>query len=321
MIPLMFQDSTSSAVHACPLDYRTDLAGFQRDSDLSCRVLYVAGGLYGNAEALAALKALIAARDPGATLVLNGDAHFFDAEPDWLSVLDAELAHFPALRGNVETEMSRSGPAQGCGCGYPLDVDEGVVHRSDAIVARLKGIAEAFPLITRRLQALPMTLVAEVSGIRVGIVHGDAASLAGWNFDASRLDQPAALPFLKAVREESCLSLFASTHSCTAAMRQFSISGQPFTIANNGAAGMANFASDPRGLVTRIAPFSSDLALYGCHHGPLVVEAVPVPFDLARFMQVFDRVWPAGSEAALSYRHRLVSGPAHTVMAASAARR
>ncbi len=284
-------------------------------------MLYVAGGLYGNAEALSALKGLIAAHDPGATLVLNGDAHFFDAEAGWLSDLDQELAQFPALRGNVETEMARSGPALGCGCGYPMDVDQDVVRRSDAIVARLKGLVAGLPTLARRLQALPMTLVAEVSGVRVGIVHGDPTSLAGWNFDASRLDHGTIHPFLQQVHVASGLSLFASTHSCTAAMRQFSMSGQPFTIANNGSAGMANFMGDPRGLVTRIAPTSSGLALYGVNHGPLVVEAVPVAFDLESFLARFDEAWPEGSDAALSYRKRLLFGPDHSLNAARAARK
>ena len=34
----------------------------------------------------------------------------------------------------------------------------------------------------------------------------------------------------------------------------------------------------------------------------------PIAFDLKRWLSLFDRLWPTGSDAALSYRQRLVSG-------------
>jgi hypothetical protein len=38
------------------------------------------------------------------------------------------------------------------------------------------------------------------------------------------------------------------------------------------------------------------------------VSLRPVAFDLAAWLAEFDRLWPAGSAAAESYRDRLVSG-------------
>ena len=42
-----------------------------------------------------------------------------------------------------------------------------------------------------RLARLPIHLVTQVGGLRVGIVHGDATSLAGWRFAREELDDPA----------------------------------------------------------------------------------------------------------------------------------
>ena len=77
----------------------------------------------------------------------------------------------------------------GCGCAYPETVDDGVVRAlqrdPDAIARRARRTARA------RLRGLPMHLVAQVGALRVGIVHGDAASLAGWRFAPDALDDAA----------------------------------------------------------------------------------------------------------------------------------
>ena len=67
-------------------------------------------------------------------------------------------------------------PGAGCGCGYPDWVDDTAVRFSNAIMARLGETGRSFPEQCAELAALPMWLVAEVGGVRVGIVHGDAES-------------------------------------------------------------------------------------------------------------------------------------------------
>jgi len=84
-------------------------------------------------------------------------------------------------------------------------------------------------------------------------------------------------------------------------------------IVNNGAAGMPNFRDTHFGLATRIASTPSAQALYGARLGTTVVEAVPVRYDYGAWIARFDRVWPAGSPAALSYRKRIASGPGYEV--------
>ena len=64
----------------CPTAYRYSPRVFDRAPEIEADTLYVAGGLYGNVEALAAIAAL-AAREPGpVTLVFNGDFHWFDVD-------------------------------------------------------------------------------------------------------------------------------------------------------------------------------------------------------------------------------------------------
>ena len=90
--------------------------------------------------------------------------------------------------------------APGCGCAYPASVAEDVVRRSNEILIDLRRTAATLPGASARLAALPMHLVAEVGGARVGIVHGDATALAGWTFAHEALDDPAAAAALNAVR-------------------------------------------------------------------------------------------------------------------------
>jgi hypothetical protein len=61
-----------------------------------------------------------------------------------------------------------------------LYVADDVVDRSNQIITRLRATATRFPGLVRRLGELPLHLTASVGGQRVGIVHGDPESLAGW---------------------------------------------------------------------------------------------------------------------------------------------
>src|SRR5438034_4373995 len=109
------------------------------------------------------------------------------------------------------------------------------------------------------------------------------------------------------------LPIFACTHTCLPVRQDFATPRGTALIVNNGAAGMPNFRDTRFGVATRIASASSTQALYGTRLGGTVVEAVPVRYDYEAWMARFDRVWPAGSPAALSYRKRIASGPGYEV--------
>ncbi len=127
--------------------------------DLTADTLYVVGGLYGNLAALAAIERLAAAEQTP-RIVFNGDFHWFDAEPDWFAEIERGVARHRALRGNVETEIARDDDiGAGCGCAYPETVDDGVVRRSNEILAQLRDRRDRHGSGSRNL---PMHLVAQV---------------------------------------------------------------------------------------------------------------------------------------------------------------
>jgi hypothetical protein len=296
----------------CPADYRYPASVLNRDPELTASVLYVVGGLYGNFAALGEIERLAARERGPVTIVFNGDYHWFDAEPHWFGEIERGVARHHVIRGNVETEIARARDiGAGCGCAYPANVDQGIVSRSNAILADLREVVQ--PETTAHLGALPMHLVATVGGLRVGIVHGDAESLAGWRFAHDALDDPANVPWLAGIRENSRIDVFASTHTCLAALRDFR-PAQRLTVINNGAAGMANFAGTTYGLVSRIAirPCPHP-ALYGVARDGVFIDAVAVEYDVGLFLARFDRRWPQDSAAHASYRQRIVSGPRYGI--------
>jgi len=304
---------------SCPRHYRYSPAVFAAPAALRAPALYVVGGLYGNGFALDAVLAM--ARAEGAALAFNGDFNWFNADAEGFEAVNARVLEHAALRGNVETEIAGEDSGAGCGCGYPDWVGDAEVGRSNAILDRLRGTARAHPALRSRLGALPMHLVAEVGGVRVGIVHGDAESLAGWRFSQELLRRRPG----RAVRalEAAQVDVFASSHTCLPVMQSLATARGPVLVANNGAAGMPNFRGERFGLATRIALHASPDALYGTTVGAVHVEAVPIRYDHDAWLERFDRVWPAGSAAALSYRERIVAGPRYGVadaMRISAAR-
>jgi hypothetical protein len=297
----------------CPTDYRYPASIFDRPAELTADVLYVAGGLYGNLAALAELERLAARED--VQVVFNGDFHWFDAEPDWFAEIARRVAHHRAIRGNVETELARrSDIGAGCGCAYPASIDEDTVRRSNEILIDLRAIAAKLPGAVSGLAALPMQLVADVGGLRIGIVHGDATALAGWSFAHDELDRADMPARLETIRRASHIDVFASTHTCLAALRDFRLAAGRVTVINNGAAGMPNFAGTRTGLVTRIgrtpAPHET---LYGIERDGVHIDAIPLAYDHDRFLQHFLARWPAGSAAHVSYFGRIVSGPDYEI--------
>jgi hypothetical protein len=302
---------------SCPVDYRYDPSVFDRAPEIAADVLYVVGGLYGNVPALDAVERLVQAECGPVTLVFNGDFHWFDADPAWLGEIERRVARHTAMRGNVETEIARVGDVgAGCGCAYPEGVDDATVVHSNEMLRQLR-IAAADVAAPERLAALPMHLVAEVGGLRIGIVHGDAATLAGWRFAADTLDDPANRAWLADVRARSRIDVFASTHTCLAALRDFALPGGALTVINNGAAGMPNFAGTQFGLISRIATRPSPHPpVYGIARDGVFIDALPVAYDTAAFLDRFLARWPPGSSAHQSYFRRIVEGPDHAIGAA-----
>ena len=294
---------------SCPRHYRYSPAVFSRAADLEAQSLYIVGGLYGNPFALEAVLDL--ARRENATLVFNGDFNWFDVDSEGFGAINETVLRHAALRGNVETEIAGEDAGAGCGCGYPDWVGEAEVERSNEILKRLRETARGHPELRARLGVLPMHLVAEIGGLRVGIAHGDAESLAGWQFSQEALrERP---EHAEALLAGAAIDVFACTHTCLPVMQDFATPRGTALIVNNGAAGMPNFRDTRFGVATRIASASSTQALYGTRLGGTVVEAVPVRYDYEAWMARFDRVWPAGSPAALSYRKRIASGPGYEV--------
>lgn len=304
----------------CPARYGYAPGVFARPADLAADTLYVIGGLYGNAFALDEIERSAAAERGAPTLVFNGDFHWFDADAGAFAALQRRVLAHVALRGNVETEIAGDDDAAGCGCAYPDDVPDADVERSNAILRRLRAVAAEVPQARAQLGALPMHAVAQVGALRIGIVHGDAWSLAGWRFAQGALhaDDDAQRAALLPAFEQGRVDGFACSHTCLPALA--AVGADRFVI-NNGAAGMANFAGEPDGLITRIGVRALPRALepvrvYGLHERGVWVDALRLRFDLARWLAQFDAWWPAGSAAAVSYRRRIVAGPAGGIDAA-----
>ena len=72
---------------------------------------------------------------------------------------------------------------------------------------------------------------------------------------------------------------------------------------------MGNLQSDPRGLITRIGLSSPVIEpVAGIERHGLHVSLLPVSYALEAWLPEFDRLWPVGSPAAVSYRNRILKG-------------
>jgi len=306
----------------CPPSYGYSPRELARPAEFTTDVLYVIGGLYGNAPALDAIDALAAQEAVAPLRVFNGDFHWFDADADLFAEVQHRVLQHVALRGNVETELAGDDDAAGCGCAYPESVPDADVARSNAILRRLREVAETatatLPDTRGALAALPMHTIVQVGRARIGVVHGDAWSLAGWRFAHDRLHADDGADGIDAALSLAALDGFACTHTCAPALK----ATERGFVVNNGSAGMANFEGTTCGVITRIAtralpPALEPLRLYGLNdwigERPCVVDALKVEFDLDAWLRRFDAMWPAGSAAAVSYRRRIVAGPAFAV--------
>ena len=140
------------------------------------------------------------------------------------------------------------------------------------------------------------------------VVHGDLDSLAGWGLAHESFsegnDGKLTEWFLA-----SGADVVASTHTCLPVLWSGLVGEQSRVVVNNGSAGMGNLQSDPRGLITRIglsSPVTEPVA--GIERQGLHVSLLPVSYSLEAWLPEFDRLWPAGSPAAVSYRNRIRNG-------------
>ena len=114
----------------CPADYRYAPASFARAPEVRAETLYVVGGLYGNRWAVDTIEQLASGERGTVDIVFNGDFHWFDATQERFAEISRRVATHHLLRGNVETELARaSAIGAGCGCAYPVSMDNGTVER------------------------------------------------------------------------------------------------------------------------------------------------------------------------------------------------
>lgn len=301
------------------MHYRYAPESLLREPDLCAATLYVIGGLYGNRPALETVIALAAQERGPVTLVFNGDFNWFNTDPDSFTAINHEVMRHVALRGNVETEIAGDDAAAGCGCGYPEWVGDAEVDRSNHIIARLRETALSFPDIRNRLAALPMHLVAEVGGVRIAIVHGDAESLAGWDFSQEALADTAHRRKIAMQFEAMRVRIIASSHTCLPVALDFNTAQGRCALINNGAAGMPNFKATHFGVITRIATRRAKhvVPLYGTRIGTVRIEALAVRYDQARWLREFLSNWPQRSAAHASYYQRITTGPAYDMAKAA----
>ncbi len=305
------------AGRVCPLHYRYGAAAIATTPERETPTLYVIGGLYGNLQALDTIEAMAAAERVAPRLCFNGDFNWFNvADANFEQVNQRVLAH-DAILGNVEAEFGSAADDAGCGCAYPDAVDSGTVDRSNEIHRQLKATALRHPEILKKASGLSMIKRYRVGRCRVGVVHGDAESLAGWRFDVNALDDTAALPWLRSAFADAEVDLFASTHTCLPAVRRFALAsatdGGTGCVVNNGAAGMPNFSGDLSGLITRVATTPSPHeTVCEAQLGDAYVALLPVRFNVERWQAEFLAQWPRQSSAWISYYPRISQGPSYS---------
>jgi hypothetical protein len=294
----------------CPLSYRYSASSITARLSLNAETLWIAGGLYGNTLALDALLEAYEADRSTKALVFNGDFHWFDVDAAEFRRVNQTVLGFHALRGNVETELAIPEQGAGCGCAYPDWVGDSTVEHSNRIIERLRATALASGASLAKLSSLPMYLAARVGNATIGIVHGDAGTLAGWGFSQEALATPDGHAAALAAFAQAGVDVFASSHTCLPVMQSFD-SGQ--VLVNNGSAGMANFYGATHGVAARISVFRNPHALYSARCRDVWVEAIALPYDNRVWQERFLAQWPPGTDAHTSYWERITRGPRYEV--------
>ncbi|MDK9558469.1 hypothetical protein QQF73_12625 [Marinobacter sp. M216] len=301
-----------SAGRSCPLAYRyRPDALCEQATPVSEEVLYIVGGLYGNPYALDEIERMVAAEERlghRVRLVFNGDFNWFNARDDLFRDINTRVLEHTVSLGNVEYELANPSAEAGCGCAYPDFVDQGVVERSNRIMVRLQGVADRHPDLQNRLSLLPRYLCLIFGGLKILVLHGDPESLAGWGLAHESFSAANELVVQEWLRATGA-DVIACTHTCLPVLWSGRVQGRVRTVVNNGSAGMGNLREDPRGLITRIGLSRPPIeAVAGCEQPGALVSLLPVAFDAQAWLERFDDLWPAGSDAAESYRQRILAG-------------
>jgi hypothetical protein len=199
-----------------------------------------------------------------------------------------------------------------------------VVDRSNQIMARLRATASRRPSLVRRLGELPRHLTASVGGHRVGILHGDPESLAGWRLALEAMEpgdpavrrqlgwrgQPTTAADLLDWFARADVDVFASTHTGLPYAQVVPDGRDHRLVINNAAAGLGNLAGTTNGVITRLSsdPRPPAASLYGISIGGLRGDALPVRFDPARWKEHFLAQWPPGRPGHHAYFTRVTRG-------------
>ena len=175
-----------------------------------------------------------------------------------------------------------------------------------------------------RLGELPRHLTASVGGQRVGIVHGDPESLAGWRLALEAMEpgdpdvrrrvgwhgRPTATTELLDWFARAKVDVFASTHTGLPFAQAIPDGRRDRLVINNGSAGLPSFADTTSGVITRLSsrpPPPAD-SLYGTVVGRLRCDALPLRFDHSVWKERFLAQWPPGSPGHRSYFARITGG-------------
>jgi hypothetical protein len=315
----------SAPGRSCPLTYRYQPEALAQPAQLEADTLYVVGGLYGNPAALQALLER-ANREPSSppAIVFNGDFHWLDVDPDDFQAISETVLGHHAIKGNVEAELAADADT-GCCCAYPDYISDDVVGRSNQIMTRLRATAGRFPELVARLGQLPRYLTASVGGQRIGILHGDPESLAGWQLALEAMEpgdplvrrqvgwrgRPTTIVDLLDWFGRAEVSVFACTHTgLPFAQGLTDQQGRRRLVINNGSAGLPSFTGTSFGVITRLStnPHPPTDSLYGTTLDGLRCDALALAFDLASWLGHFTAQWPVGSPASDRYLARIRGG-------------
>jgi hypothetical protein len=298
-----------------------DLAG---SAAFEATTLYVVGGLYGNTHALDAVLRRAAAEPTPPEVVFNGDFHYLDADPSaFRTIAERVLAHRATL-GNVEYALIADDTEIGCGCDYPDYIPDSIVADSNAVVERLRATAAGFPDHLAQLADLPRHLAATVGDHRVGIVHGDPESLAGWKLALEAIEPaddvarartgwsgtPTSIDDIAGWCRRANLEILCCTHTGLPYAQDFHHEEQRYLVANNGCAGLPNFTGRRHGVITRLSTDTVPPAdsLYGFELAALRFDALPVRYNHDRWAAEFLHTWPPGTPGHHGYYSRITNG-------------
>lgn len=289
---------------SCSIEYFLPKDWAKHPVEVDEEVIYIIGGLYGNLFSVESFNRMAKEEESAPLMIFNGDMHWFDVEYDDFMAVENNTRGIKLL-GNVEFELPTSPEKADCGCNYPPDVDEGTVARSNKIHSTMKENLmgkEILGELKQREKAAAITAL----GLTITITHGDEKSMSGWDCARDALQKEERRRELEGWLEENRVDILATTHTCLPAITALGNS----VVSNNGSAGMANVRGKTYGLITRIAKTPHEKAVATKRIKDVYVELVKVEFPLDKFVDFFDRRWPEGSPASVSYRDRIVGGTA-----------